>query len=581
MRVVASSGGSIVNTLDRARRELALLAAASEVEIQSLTRGFEDLAGQASAILTLASAIIETIESDGVRSVLPSVQSLGSAARHFVEDRLHSTTGILDTVNTEVNLLRHLSRVADSQATIALKTRVLTMLTNVEVGRLGPEGSGFQYLATELSKFSNALSDDTEELADQTDTRRTAIEATRRVLSAEIPQLRAEFTRIDVHIEEQLASLESGLTRLSGIPLQFKSCVEEIAQQIAGVVAAVQSHDITRQQLEHVQDAFTLIGSELREGRQGRGEVSQEQARAHAGVSIQIYQLQNIRASITNWTTQIRSCMGVILSASATGLAGISPLVLEQEQQASIKLAHIEQLECESHRYSERIRQSVGGHSSLLALVGEHVERAKVVRQLLHLLSLNSIVEASRLGDKANAILEIGKGITSLSSEWGEITDQSEHAMQEILALVDRTSTLLEAFSDDGHQELRTAQAQMRGGLASLREAAAFTAGQARKIQAATERMQALGSSVGQNGDRLDAAYGRVDAVLAEIEEVRRQMEDERPGIMAEYDTAELERLYSISYTTEIERAVLHAALLGLPLPESEAISAGNDVELF
>ncbi len=255
--------------------------------------------------------------------------------------------------------------------------------------------------------------------------------------------------------------------------------------------------------------------------------------------------------------------------------------MLEQEQQASIKLAHIGQLESESHRYSERIRQSVGGHSSLLALVGEHVERAKVVRQLLHLLSLNSIVEASRLGDKANAILEIGKGITSLSSEWGEITDQSEHAMQEILALVDRTSTLLEAFSDDGHQELRTAQTQMRSGLASLREAAAFTAGQARKIQAATERMQALGSSVGQNGDRLDAAYGRVDAVLAEIEEVRRQMEDERSGIMADYDTAELERLYSISYTTEIERAVLHAALLGLPLPESEAISAGNDVELF
>jgi hypothetical protein len=238
MRVVTSSGGSIVNTLDRARRELALLAAASEVEIQSLTRGFEDLAGQASAILTLASAIIETIESDGVRSVLPSVQSLGSAARHFVEDRLHSTTGILDTVNTEVNLLRHLSRVADSQATIALKTRVLTMLTNVEVGRLGPEGSGFQYLATELSKFSNALSDDTEELADQTDTRRTAIEATRRVLSAEIPQLRAEFTRIDVHMEEQLASLESGLTRLSGIPLQFKSCVEEIAGARGGIAGA-------------------------------------------------------------------------------------------------------------------------------------------------------------------------------------------------------------------------------------------------------------------------------------------------------------------------------------------------------
>jgi len=578
MSVAASE--SIVSTLEKARRELAVLARSSEGEIASLTRGFEDLAGQTNAILSLASSIIASIESEGVRSVLPSVQALGATARRFVEDRLRATTGILDTVNMEVHLLRHLSRVADSQATIALKTRVLTMLTNVEVGRLGAEGAGFEYLATELSKFSNALSEDTEELADQTDTRRTTIEATRRVLAAEIPQLREEFARIDANLGDELAALEEGLTQLSGIPLQFKSCVEEIAEQIASVVAAIQSHDITRQQLEHVQEAFALICGELHTGRSQDG-ITPEESRAHAGVSIQIYQLQNVRASIERWTSQIRSCMEVILNTSATGLAGISPLVVEQETQATAKLAHIEQLESESRRYSERIRGAVGGHSSLLQLVGEHVEKSKTVRQLLHLLSLNSIIEASRLGEKANAILEIGKGITSLSTEWGEITDQSEQAMQEILKLVDQTGELMQTFSESGHERLREAQEATRSGLDSLRQAAAFTAGQAREIQFATERMQATGKVLGQDGDRLDASYRRVDAVLGEIEAVRRQMEADRPGIMAEYDTAELERLYSISYTTEIEREVLHAALFGLPLPVAAEVSSGNDVELF
>jgi len=222
-----------------------------------------------------------------------------------------------------------------------------------------------------------------------------------------------------------------------------------------------------------VQEAFALIGRELRGRGQSQESISPEESRAHAGISIQIYQLQNVRASIERWTSQVRTCMDVILNTSSNGLAGISPLVVEQEAQASAKLAHIELLESESRRYSERIRQAVGGHSSLLRLVGEHVEKSKTVRQLLHLLSLNSIIEASRLGDKANAILEIGKGITSLSTEWGQITDQSEQAMQEIL------------------------------------------------------------------------------------------------------------KLYSISYTTEIEREVLHAALFGLPLPVAEAVSAGNDVELF
>jgi|CZKH01.1.fsa_nt_gi hypothetical protein len=78
--------------------------------------------------------------------------------------------------------------------------------------------------------------------------------------------------------------------------------------------------------------------------------------------------------------------------------------------------------------------------------------------------------------------------------------------------------------------------------------------------------------------------FGRFDAVLIEIERAKRELEIDPPdGKDGEnrYDTAEVERLFSASYTTEMEREVMHAALRGAALPVAQQTFAGNSVELF
>jgi hypothetical protein len=42
-----------------------------------------------------------------------------------------------------------------------------------------------------------------------------------------------------------------------------------------------------------------------------------------------------------------------------------------------------------------------------------------------------------------------------------------------------------------------------------------------------------------------------------------------------------MEEMFSVYYTTEMERAVLRAALCGGPIPVADQRQAGNDVELF
>jgi hypothetical protein len=576
-----ASSEKVANVLEGATRRLQVLAHEGEGRIATVAKGFQGLAGHTEKILGLTSAIVESLESESLRSIFPKVQALGTSARLFFEERLNATTTILAAVEVEAKLLRQFSVVSRRQAGIALKTSVLTMFTNIEVGRLGDEGSGFQHLAQTLTEFSKTLTDDTEELARHIEARKPALEATRRALSAELPTLQEELGRLDAHLGDDMEALQHGLTELAEAPAQFRVCVDEIAQQVAQVVSAIQSHDITRQQMEHVEEAFLLISSNMRGPVGSRKSAAREASLAYAGLTIQIYQLQNIQATVAAWTSQIRSCIDIILSVSASDVAGISPLVLQREQEVSSRLVHIEQLEHEGEGYSERIRKTVGGRSTLMHLVSEHAEKSKVVRNHLHLLSLNSIIEASRLGRQADAVFEIASSISDISVEWGKVTDQSEAAMREILDLVEQTSATMQVFAEGGDERLNEAQVQTRAGLSQLQTIAAFAAERAGEIEFATETMRAMSSEVVNSGNLLDASYGLVDDILSAIEGLKLQMETADPTLEREIDANEMESLFTSSYTTQIERDVMHAALHGMPLPVAEQVAAGNSVELF
>jgi hypothetical protein len=570
---------SVTLAFEKASSELASLARDAEQAIGPLTARFEELDAQTKLILSLASAIIQSIEDQGVHSALPKVSALGVAARGYAADRLRATNGILESVTAEANLLGQLCGVARSQSAIALRTRVLTMLTNIEVGRLGAQGAGFHNLATELARFSKSLTEDTEQLTLQTEERKPAIEATRRALSAELPQLKEEFARIDLKLEEDLAELEAGLTQITALPVQFRTGVEEIAAQVAGVIAAIQSYDITRQQIEHVQEALTSMCLRMREaGKRGN---SQGISVAYAGVTIQISQLRNTRGTVAHWTAQIESCMDAILRVCASDLGGISPLVLAQDRIVRSRLADVELLEQQGQDYSRRIRTTVGGNTGLAQFLGRHVEKSNAVRHLLHLLSLNSIVEADHLGTRANAILEIGNGISGLSVEWGQIADRSDLALKEIVGLMGRNGELMETFSETGDATLRHTQAQTRSGLDCLRSVAAAAAIHEQEIEAVKGKMRAVSGCASESSVLLQASYARIDGILDDIEQVRLLFDTDHPDARHGFDADEMAAMFSASYTTQVERDVLRAALHGAVPPPLQQDLGGNGIELF
>jgi len=327
--------------------------------------------------------------------------------------------------------------------------------------------------------------------------------------------------------------------------------------------------------------AFVLICDRLRGDGNSHPGVAEQLPSAYAGLTIQLYQMRTIKEIVAGWASQIKTCMAGILRVSTSEVLGIAPLVLEQEKNVSLQLARIERLEDEGRIYSERIQFTLGGLSHLTQLVSEHVERSKSIRDRLRMLAFNSIIEASHLGTKANVILAISTSIKEISLAWSEITNQSAAVMRDLLILVKQTNQVMEAFSEANNARLHEAQVETRAALDNLRSAAEFAARQAQEMKFVTETMQAKSARVGDTGDRLEACFGRFDAVLAAIEDARYQLEVDWPGVQKRYDTVEVERLFSASYTTELERDVLRAALRGKAMPVAQQTFAGNSVELF
>jgi hypothetical protein len=455
------------------------------------------------------------------------------------------------------------------------------VLTNIEVAHLGTIGLGFRYLANELADFSKSVIADTQELAGHAENRRHAIEETRRVLTAELPRQRKELVRIDTELDIALAVVDAGLTELTQTPAQFKTCVEDVSRQIAGVVAAVQAHDITRQQIEHGQSGFGIIAGKMRGASNGELEPDAELPLACAGLAIQIYQLRTIKETVAGWASQIRTCMSGILTVSAKEVVGIGPAVLEQEQEVSSRLARIELLESESQAQSGSIQRNLGGLSSLVQLVSEHVQRSKSIRDRLRLLTFNSIIEASRLGAQAEAILAIAQCIKEVASEWNQMTDRSVTAMAEMVEVAKQMNEAMQIFSDAGSQRLREEQAETNACLENLRNAASSAAAHAHEMKLVTDQMQEKIVHVGNTGNFFAACFGRIDSVITAMEAMQLQTESDQPDLNRRCDRAEVERLFSASYTTEMERAVLQAALGGKALPIAPPKLTGNSVELF
>ncbi len=570
---------TVLCLLKEAQHDLHSLLDASTRQIESLSREFRQLAGDAEAVIDLAGQIVGCAEGERVLSVVPRVHALSLAAEDFSRDRMRATGEVLEIVAAEATLLRRLLQLTRRQKAIARETEMLRVLTNIEVARLGETGAGFEYLARQLEEFAQEVSSSTALLARQTEERRLGTDQMRNTLAGDLPRMREQFAQIEKALEASLLTVDAALRQLRDTPLRLKTCISDIAARITGVIAAIQVHDVTRQQMEHVIASLNMLAASLHPG--ARSQAAEPLPALRQGIAIQAAQLRNVRDTVSGWTRQIYTCLEAIARIAAGDLLAISPMVLEQERHLAADLTRIEKLQQQCQTGDDKVQASIQGITGLMQLVREHLLRSRSVRERLQLLMFNSIVEASHLGARADGILEISRTIRRIAEDWSGITVRSEQATGEMLALVERGRQTLEIFTAAGTADLRSAQAETRVGLDILREAAECASDRGQKILVAASALCDRIADATRTTENIERGFRQTETIVAALEAAAQQMAQEVPAIANPAGEEQIERLFGALYTTETERRVLRAAMGRAELPAAPVSFAGNEVELF
>jgi methyl-accepting chemotaxis protein len=586
---------------------LCRLAGTTEHEFLAIGARLQEFYARTTEIGGISAAVTDQLGGEEIRE---AISELGC-----IVDRMGDFLNLLEgeAEQSSSTLLETLQMIAGVDEPLAGFKKIMKILhvlgisTKIESARLGQLGAGF-----------NNLADDVENLAVQINEKSTRIMGENVSLSCKIRETLARMSDIEAVERENVRLVidktRSSLEMITGV---HRKCAEvaaviaaasgEISRNISQVVTSMQFHDITRQQLEHVQEALCDLEHQLTEAHAASDRINQSMssnqdkaAEVYGVCRLQSAQLLHARDGLTAAVSGIvgnlqgladkgrgiaRQTREMIRVADGAGDSlfieiekGLAPVVglLAKSAAANINLA----------RAVESVAETVGEISSFVVDI-------ETIGEEIKLIALNSQIKAARTGDEGAALGVLAEAIQRLSVEACIQTAAVTGTLREITRVTEALSGKAAVTSCSGELDAEAMAARLKGLIDAIRimndEVMAALAQSDDTVQALTADIESATGGI--------TVHGAVDAEVESITAKLAQIMAQACEIAPEAATADLAAL-SGRYTMQSERDIHDTfamagatALSGPASPawgSSSAVAAGEDdaelgdnIELF
>jgi hypothetical protein len=492
----------------------------------------------------------------------------------YVVDRLGS---VLQTVDELPVTLKEFDRLVS-------QLRIMGITTRIETERLGLSNMGFEHLADEVTTLGENISRKAREVQASIRTIFTIVSVNERNLA----RLRSKHQGLQLSVTK---SMNDDLQLLNEKHEVLTNVMENISRQsqdsihsVNAIVGAIQFHDITRQQIEHVIEAL----KDLRDHATG-GDASDSLSYLIVVCELQPAQLQRARtefldailsliSSFGNLSNTIgmmqaesREAIGFVsgdgstfFSVIGTNLQNVTMALIEGEKGIHEFLASLEEID-------HVVRK-------MEIFMGEMSEAGDEVK----LLALNSRVRAAKTRERGAALGVIAESIQRISTMAEmHIAD----VVRGIATLVEKTNEIhASARSSEISRTTDSSIVEMRDTLRAMIDEFASTSTLGKNIleqAAATSSILAkeLAQMAGMVHDNRIVSE-RIEHIERLLSSIAAEARTEAPEIVLMAAERRLEEMNE-RYTMHSERDT-HAAYIGgsVGSPRTDAATSGS-VELF
>lgn len=405
-----------IRTVNRALGELS-----RSTEEQFLTIGEELSATStlASELSRLTTTVAGLLSGDQLHQMNARLLDLSKQVRN-IDDRSRSR---LNSLRSTGKLLEDFHRDLREFARIVRALRIIGITIQVESARLSGNGNSFSSVVREIKTLTSEIEVRVEAILSRFDAARKSIREVVRRMQVRFASSEEQVEVLVSSTLESARSLTAKQAEASEIAHSLSRRFQQVAEHIGEVVVSLQSHDITRQRIEHVQEALDEVARLLVNRRSvseagrpdlgrardvcllQRSQVQEAGRELETAADLIADRLSRVNAGLRSMAGQVQELTGFKSETSATCLSELEGSLGTILSSLSGYTPAIEEL-------SKALQVTVGAINDVSSLVDEiHGIGFKTT-----ISALNTSVKAAHLGTQGAAVGVLADELQNLSA---------------------------------------------------------------------------------------------------------------------------------------------------------------------
>lgn len=473
-------------------------------------------------IISISEQVISHVSGDDTREKVAGLQAILERLQTFLGE-------VRNEADDSVSALQHigtlLALVNDPLSGFKKINRLLGVLgtsTKIESARLGDEDAGFNALAEDVGKLSVLIEDKSANIIAEKDKLGGLICQTLGALTDEESREQLRVADIIENTRNNLARLSSIHGMCAGAASTIGEVSAEVSTSISDVVVAMQSHDITRQQMEHVYEAFDDLLPRIDAIR------AQTMDRDAEGTGIDICHVSELQLAqlVVSRDEFVEAIQGII-----TNLESISSLELEMNRQAREMLgvadeaggsffadmekglAHVAEVLTDFAEANKKLAKALNSVADTVGHITRFVGDIEDIGAEIELIALNSQIKSAHTGDKGAALGVLAEAIQKLSVDARDQTRVVSESLRKITTESERMCGAAQGETVDIQQEVNDMLSDLK---TLLGDVGRLSEELRQELHAMDQLVQSLTEDIGQTIAGI-SVHNRVSTIVNDV----------------------------------------------------------------
>ena len=399
--------------------ELKALNSSTEHDFLSIGASLDDVFSRAAKISRAANSSVELVTSDKSSEDterLHSVFEMIKERLQYSQLKLNNSSKVLQKM---LDIGKNTDAPLDIFKRIVKHLRVLSVATKIENARLASNDNSFNILADDIEKLSIIIASKTATIYKGLSALQEGVrQVLYRMSSYKDSKYKITHAVLD-NIAADLQMLSEKRIQSSGVVQHLAVQSREVSSDISEVVASLQVHDITRQQIEHVTDIFDEV-CHAAANEDSNGNICAYAIRDIG--ELQIQQLENaknefisavsrIMESLEGLANRVLEMSEEVAKLNRVAGGGSSSFMSELGRSISTITTSFNKNKELDNELSDAVR-SVSDTISELSVFVNDIEE---IGSEIELIAINAQIKAAHAGEKGAALSVLAEAIRSLS----------------------------------------------------------------------------------------------------------------------------------------------------------------------